>query len=70
MNTRQCPFDGCNKKVPPEKFACYVHWCSLTRDQQGRIWSAFRQWQGGTLNASALEVIQRSVLNEAQGRMS
>lgn len=67
MNTRQCPFDGCTKKIKAERFACYEHWITLTQAQKDTIWNAYRQWQGGVMNSSALALIQRGVLNAAQG---
>jgi hypothetical protein len=65
---RVCPFDGCPKVIPPDKFACPRHWFSLNDRQRARIWGAYRAYTRGTLDVQGLRKFQQEVLDEAQGR--
>lgn len=63
---RDCPFDGCNKTIPDDRFACPRHWFSLNKDQQDRIWSAYRAYLKDQIGIEALRATQNLVIAEAQ----
>lgn len=63
---RECPFNACNKTIPDDRFACPRHWFSLNKDQQNRIWAAYRAYLGSHITIDDLRVEQRIVLREAQ----
>ena len=48
-----CHAIGCKKPVPPEMFACRVHWFSLTKTLQADIWATYRTGQCDDMNPSA-----------------
>lgn len=63
---RHCPFDGCDKVISPEIFACRPHWFSLTKRLQSEVWAAYRAWQRGQIDGEELRRRQQAVLDEAQ----
>ena len=65
---RQCPFDGCTRRIKPEIFACRPHWFSLNGRQKADIWDAYTKWQEGEIDGDQLRAIQKRVLDEVQGR--
>lgn len=67
---RTCPFDGCSIQIPDGRFACGPHWYSLNKDQQNRIWAAYKCYQQGKINLRALRLLQAQVIYEAQGQQS
>jgi len=68
--TRQCPFDGCARRIRPEIFACRSHWFSLNGRQKAAIWSAYEAWKTGNIDGDELRRRQKAVLDEVQGKAS
>lgn len=63
---RKCPFDGCGKPIPEERFACPRHWFSLSTEQQKMIWKAYRGYMADVIDIDELRRIQFQVLTESQ----
>lgn len=53
---RQCPFEGCTKRIGRELFACSSHWFALPQDVRDGINRAWRDYdrRGGKLDALTL----------------
>lgn len=66
---RECPFDGCRRRIDPSLFACRAHWFSLNRAQQAAIWDCYGLYQSGDIDIEELQRRQQVVLDEVQGRM-
>lgn len=67
---RHCPFLGCKRSIATTVFACRRHWSHLNREQKGRIWEAYSQWQRGLIDGAELRAQQQRVLDEVQGVVS
>jgi hypothetical protein len=65
---RQCPFDGCKRHIPDDRFACPTHWFSLNATQRSTIWGCYSEYTRGEIGVDELRMIQKSVLDEAQGK--
>ncbi len=61
---RRCPFNGCDKDIPSEMFACRPHWYSLARGDQNIIWNAYKRYTAGKIGPRELRRIQQEVLGE------
>lgn len=64
---RECPFNGCTKKIGTQVFACMKHWSLLDKMQKQRIWDAFNAYQERELTLDELRTIQGEVIEEVQG---
>lgn len=63
---RLCPFEGCGKSIPSDKFACPKHWFSLCADHKSRVWEAYNAWKSGAIDGTELQRLQDGILAEAQ----
>lgn len=59
---RQCPFHGCNIRIPGSVFACRRHWFSLNRAERLKVYDSYGRWQAGELSLEELRAIQQQVL--------
>lgn len=64
---RMCPFKGCGKHLPAEKFACWPHWNALSVAQKREIRSAYEGWLKGEVTNEELRARQQLVLDEVEG---
>lgn len=62
---RVCPFDGCDKRIADDLFACRVHWFAMTAAQKAMVWDAYRAYQRGDLSIDDLRDRQQYVIDEA-----
>ncbi len=67
MPERICPFTGCTRGIPADRFACRPHWFSLTAPQKAAVWDCYGQWQRGEIDGEELRRRQQAVLDETKG---
>ena len=63
-STRQCPFNGCDRMVPPQLFACGQHWYSLSALQRKAVYAMYTAWQNGQITGEELRRRQQAILDE------
>ena len=64
MNTRKCPYPGCNRLIPSRMFACFPHWRSIPSHLKRRVFDLYEGWKLGDLNATTLQEGQDMVIRE------
>lgn len=52
---RECPREGCTKRISSDLFACSRHWFTLPKDVRDDVWRAYRAWTNGNGEFAELE---------------
>jgi hypothetical protein len=61
---RKCPFHGCEKRIPDERFACGPHWFSLNSEEKAEIHATYQAYLNEFIGVEELRERQQAVLGE------
>jgi hypothetical protein len=53
-DTRSCPAQGCDQRIPRNRAFCPAHWRKLPNELRVRIWEAYGEMPGGKAHMDAL----------------
>jgi hypothetical protein len=65
---RTCPFRGCDRLIPNDRFCCSLHFARLTFNEQTAIFNAYDRHRRGEISSMTLLECQRRMVNAVQGR--
>jgi hypothetical protein len=64
---RICPFTGCHRRIPSDRFGCRTHWFSLSSELRARVWAAYNAYRAKEIELRELARLQREILKEHYG---